>query len=170
MLRRLALLTLLGAAGACNAPPPAKKPAPPAPQEKQAPAPLSRQQIDERTETCGKRARDEYRRDWQDGIVTTADGHLAAEFASHYNAKLDTCFYLLTVSRFANRNGQADVPAETLLIKLFDLGDGELYGEYSGPAAADTPAVRSPATCRVDSFFCASRGEWEVLLEPYMED
>ena len=84
---------------------------------------------------------------------------MAAEFRNHYNAKLDTCFYLLTLVTSGSRKKM-----------LFDVNGGELYGEYLGPAEFTSPVAERPKTCRVESFYCASGREWEVLVEPYMQD
>jgi hypothetical protein len=148
MLRRLTLLMLLGAVSACDAPP-GKEPAQPAVQEKKAAEP-STQQVEELSVQCEKKSRDQFRRDWQDG---TPDGRTAAEFVSHYNVKRNTCFYLLTVASAGTRRQM-----------LFDINDGEQYGEYLGPATG------LPTTCRVESMYCASEREWGVLAGPYMEE
>ena len=154
-----ALLTLLGALAACDAPPRVEKPEPLKAPEKPAAAPLSRQQADERSAQCAKASREQFQRAWKDGKENTVDGPLTAEFTNHYNAKLNTCFYLLTVAS-----------AGTLKRMLFDVNGGELYGEYLGPAIIESPAASRPKTCRVESLYCASGGEWEVLVRPYMED
>jgi len=122
------------------------------------PPPLTKQQLSERSAQCEKATRDQFRRAWKDGSEVTAEGRTSAQFVSRYNPKLQTCFYLLTVTS----------PA-TLKRMLFDVNGGELYGEYLGPAQADTPAAR-PKTCRVEAFYCASAGEWEVLVRPYLEE
>ena len=159
MLCRLALLMLLGAVSACDAPQRNKEPAPPKAQEKKTAPSLSMQQLYERSEQCGKLSREQFRRAWKDGAVETEDGRVAAEFTSHYNEKLNTCFYLLTVTS-----------TSTLKKMLFDVNGGELYGEFQGPTAVESPAASRPKACRVESFYCASWREWEVLIESYMED
>lgn len=161
MLCRLALLTLLGALCACDAPPRSKESTPPAAQvdEKAPAAPLSKQQADELSEQCGKMSREQFRRAWKEGSENTAEGETTAEFKNHYNPKLSTCFYLLTVAS-----------AGTLKKMLFDINGGELYGEYLGPAAVVSPPASFPKTCRVESLYCASGREWDVLVRPYMED
>jgi hypothetical protein len=150
MTGRLALLMALGAVSACDAPPRAAAPAPP-PAPAEPVAALSRQQIQQRAEQCGKKAREAFRRDSGGGGV--------AEFASHYNTGRDTCFYVLTIIR-----------QETLSKKLLDIYENETYGEFLGLAAGEPPPKGLPATCRVESLYCASRGEWEILAAPYMRD
>jgi hypothetical protein len=148
MIAVLVRLAMLGALAACDAPPPGRAPVPPAQPPSQAAPAQSREQLRALGERCGGKAREQFRRDWKDG---------GARFDSHYNAKLNTCFYLLTVGHPANGG--------TVRITLFDIDGGEQYGEYSGAAAAE-----SPAACRVEAMYCASGREWEVLLRPYMED
>ena len=159
MLCRLALLTLLAALSACDAPPRVEGPAPPKPAEIPAAAPLSKQQAGELSAQCAKLSREQFQHAWKDGREKTAEGPLTAEFANHYNTKLNICFYLLTVSS-----------PGTLKKMLFDINGGELYGEFLGPAIAESPAAGRPKTCRIESLYCASAREWDVLAEPYMLD
>ena len=161
MLRRLALLALLGTLCACDPPPRGKDAEKPAVQEqKKEPAVvLTQQQVGELSERCEKAAREQFRRAWKDGSEKTEQGHVTAEFRNHYNAKLKTCFYLLTLTSVGTLNKM-----------LFDVDGGELYGEYLGPATGDAPPAAHPKTCRVESLYCASGREWEVLVRPYMEN
>jgi hypothetical protein len=159
MLCRLALSTLLVAVAACDAPQREKESIPLPVQEKVAAIPLSEQQAGERSEQCEKMSREQFRRGWGDGVVNSDAGQTTAEFRNHYNAKLDTCFYLLTV-----------VSADTRKKMLFDINGGEQYGEYLGPANFESPAAERPRACRVENFYCASGREWDVLAGPYMED
>jgi len=170
MLRRLALLTLLGALCACDAPPRDTKPNHPVVSDKAPAAVLSKERLDERSGQCGKMSRERFDRDWKDGTASTADGQMTADFTYHYNAKLDTCFYLLTISHSADGNGQVSASAGTVRRMLFDIDTAELYGEYLGPAADGSPADGFPTTCRLEALHCGSRREWEVLLERYMRD
>jgi len=149
---------LLAALAACNPRPQAPPPAPPQVERKPVPAPLSKQQAAELAAQCAKASRDQFQRAVKDGIESTAEGKAKAEFASHYNAGLKTCFYQLSLTS----------PA-TLKKMLFDVNGGELYGEYLGATAIESPIAR-PKACRVESFYCASAGEWDVLVRPYMEE
>jgi hypothetical protein len=152
MTGRLAMLALAGAVCACDAPPPAAAPVqPPAPQEPE--VKLSRQQLHERSGKCADKAREVFRRELPESAANTA------EFAYHYNTKLDTCFGLLTVTH-----------RETLSRKLLDVNENETYGEYLGLAAGESPPGAAPAVCRIESLYCASGREWEVLAEPYMRN
>ena len=147
MLWRLAMLALLGAVIACNPRTHTAEPPRAAPQEEPASV-LSEQQVRERSEQCASASREAFQRDWKG----------AGDFAHHYNARLDTCFFLLTVESLETRSR-----------KLFDVNERELYGEYLGPLADESPMKTSPAECRVAGFYCASGREWEVLVRNFME-
>jgi hypothetical protein len=153
MPRRLAWLSLTIALCACEAREQATAPAPPPVPERPAVV-LSKAQIDERSAHCKKQSIARFQRD----AKTRADAP-AAEFAHHYSAKLDTCFYLLTASR-----------GDKLSRQLVDLNESEIYGEFLGPADAETPAQATADLCKVESFYCASAREWDVLVRPYMEN
>jgi hypothetical protein len=162
-------LTLLGALAACDAPR-GTQPAQVKAEEKEVELVLSQQQVYELTEQCGKKSREEFRRAWNEGTVKTADGQMTAEFTNHYNVRLNSCFYLLTVSHYTAGSDNGSASASTLNKMLFDINEGERYGEYLGPATDESPPVKFPETCKVVSLNCASRREWEVLAGPYMED
>jgi len=129
------------------------------------PAQMTQEQAREQSERCDRDSRDVFRREWQDGAVDDADGLATAEFASHYNAKLRVCYYLLVIK--SDRAGAAD---RTLHKLLFDLDERELYGEYLGSAADDSAAAATPKACRVAGYYCASMREWGVLARPFMEE
>lgn len=162
---RLSAFFLLGAVAACN---------PPAPEKIVVPAKvveaivLPPEQVRERTGLCAKATGERFRRDWKESGVSNPEGTLSADFASHYNAKLNICFYLLTVRQFADEEG--GVPTGTLRKILFDFGGEELYGQYVGPVMAGSPWDRFMARCKVDELFCTSEAEWDRLARAYMED
>ena len=126
MPRRLATLSLLGVVAACN---------PPAPEVIVVPAKvveaapvLPPEQVRERSVLCAKATGDRFRRDWKESGVPTPEGNVTADFASHYNAKMNICFYLLTVRHFAD--GEGGAVSGTLRKILFD------FGGYNRAAAA----------------------------------
>jgi hypothetical protein len=167
---RLAAFSLAVALAAC-------RPSAPAPEQVAVPAmaaeaaPLfTADQVRERSERCAKVTGDQFRRDWKESGAPTPAGTTTADFASHYNARLDTCFYLLTVRHFPDAGGQDGRPAETLSKFLVDIKYDEQYGVFMGPASVDSPRGRLPNQCRIDAMFCASEGEWNVLARAYMQD
>jgi len=114
---------------------------------------------------CAQKSGDEFRRAWNEGTVSTDAWTETAKYASHYNAPQDACFFLITVVR------QPTAPGTVMLVRqmLYDVNQGELYGEYVGPEAGGAPGAGLPDTCRVTSLYCASRGEWGRLAATFME-
>jgi hypothetical protein len=166
VLVRLALLVLFVLFLAWYEPSPRESSQPPPAQvEAEIPVALTQEQLREQGERCDRTSRDVFRREWQDGAADDADGQATAAFSSHYNAKLRVCYYLLAIEI-----GQAGVAGRTLHKLLFDVDARELYGEYLGPAAADTPAESTPKACSLAGYYCASAREWDVLARPFMED
>lgn len=117
-------------------------------------APLSNAQSRERSEECGRRSREAFQREWKEVAAAPGEAPARVDFTNHYNAKLDACFYQLTVSHSAERSRKL----------LFEVGEREPYGEYA------SPQPDSPLVCRVEHLYCGSSGEWDVLVAPYMED
>lgn len=137
----------------------------PVQEEAQIPVALTQEQLREQSDRCDRTSRDVFRREWQDGVAADAQGLATADFANHYNAALRVCYYLLAIE-----SGQAGVGATSLHKLLFDVDARELYGEYLGPAAADSPAAGAPKACSVAGYYCASAREWDVLARPFMEN
>jgi len=163
------LAAVFGALVACEPPAQVNPPSPP-PVEERATAPaLSSKQRHELSERCENASREQFRREWQGGTVKTGTGQMEAEFKSHYNSKLRSCFYLLTVTNYPVRNGDGRASPSSIRRMLFDIYETELYGEYAGLATAESLRASFPQKCRVISLYCASRREWEVLVEEFME-
>jgi len=160
MIPRLLLLAVLGTISGCN---PGTQTAEPPRAAPQAGPVLSEQKVRERSEQCAKTSQEVFSRDWKNVAATAgsepAQGRASAEYVHHYNARLDTCFLVLTI------NGPG-----TLSRKLYDVNERELYGEYLGPAVDESPAQSTPAECRLAGLYCASGREWEVLVRNFMED
>jgi hypothetical protein len=166
VLLRLALLVLFVLFLAWYEPSPRGGSLPlPVREEAETPVALTLEQVRAQSERCDRTSRDVFRREWQDGVVDDADGLATADYASHYNAKLRVCYYLLAIE-----SGQAGAAARTLHKLLFDVDERELYGEYLGAEPADSPAAGTPKACRVAGFYCASAREWDVLARRFMED
>jgi hypothetical protein len=163
---RLALLAVLGAVSACNAPQQAEPPAPRAAQQQPA-AVLSGEQLQARADLCAKISRKRFRIDSSQGV---ADAQGRVEYAQHYNARLDSCFLVLTVSSPENPGSEFGTSPAIVIRKLIDVGENETYGEYLGPPLDALPPGNAPATCRVLGMHCGSGVEWEVLVRDFMED
>jgi len=156
MLWRIALLALVGVLVWWNphqetvAPPRAAPPEPPA-------AALSENQIQDRSAQCAQTSSDEFHRGWKSVAAGPAEEKPPAEYVYHYNARLDTCFLLLAVHG-----------PEMLDLRLYDVLERELYGQYLGPAVDESPMRAGPAQCRVAHYHCGSRREWEALVRNFM--
>jgi hypothetical protein len=170
---RLAAFSLMGAVAACHPSPVPEKIPVPAMAAEVAPV-SSPEQVRERSELCAKASGDRFRRDWKESGVPTPEtmtaGSTTADFASHYNAKMNICFYLLTVRHFAATGGEGGAPSGTLRKILLDFGGEEQYGEYVGPVIPASPSARSTVRCKIEALYCASEGEWNILARPYMEE
>jgi hypothetical protein len=147
----------------------------PVPRTVSAPAPIAQEQpasvhrsVDEMSQSiaqCAQKSGEEFRRAWNDGTLSTDAWTETAEYTSHYNAKQDACFFLITVVR------QLPATGAVMLVRkmLYDANEGELYGEYAGPQAGGSPGSAMPDRCRMTAFYCASRKEWDRLAETFME-
>jgi hypothetical protein len=156
---------LLGALCACNLQSEVQAPSPPPVPAKPAIV-LSSQQLQARAEKCAKDTRERFRKDSSQGV---ADAQGSVEFAQHYSTKLDTCFLLLTASSPENPGGEFGTSPALVVRKLIDVNENELYGEYLGPPPDAPSPRRVPDTCEVLSMYCASGGEWSVLVQNFME-
>jgi hypothetical protein len=125
----------------------------------------SGQRLQEAVEQCARKSDEEFRKSWSPGLVHAGGWSEAAGFASHYNPKLDVCFYLVTVTHYLSSSGVAALVQSM----LFDANEGELYGEYSGPAAGGSPGQALPDSCRMTAFYCASKSEWDRVADSFME-
>lgn len=159
--RHLALLALIAALPACDRGEQRAAAQPAAPPE--APIVLSPQQIQRRTLGCRERGHSEARVARHASAGQAPEGLIAIGYTPHYNAKLDTCFLLRSVSFPAVAGG-------ALRRTLVDPIEREQYGEYLGPAEGGRPGERPPETCNVASMYCASEHEWEVLARNFMAD
>lgn len=159
MPRRLALLALIAAMSSCGRDDQIPVSTSRASQVEE-PAALSPKQVEERTLGCRERARAEYRATRRTSATQAPEGMVTSGYAPHYNAKLDTCFYLQTVS----------YPASALRRTLMDINEREIYGEYLGLVEGGAPGARIPDACNVAGMYCASEREWELLARNFMAD
>ena len=167
---RLAAFSLLGAVAACHPPVPETIPVPAIAMATESGPVLSAEQVRERSELCAKASAARFRRDWKESGVSSPSGTTSADFASHYNAKMNLCFYLLTVRHLTAAVGEAGAPSGMLRKILLDFGGEEHYGEYVGPVIAGSPSARFTVRCKIEAMYCASEGEWNILARPYMEE
>jgi hypothetical protein len=104
-------------------------------------------QEDEPSVRCGKLAAERFARDWRE--------HAKANFANHYNVRLQKCFYL---------EDTAFYDGSQKISNLLDLLENKVIGTY------DKIEGESFVLCSVQGKRCASEGEWKALIKPLMED
>jgi hypothetical protein len=117
---------------------------------------------DDRNKQCESKAREIFRQVWGDGILEDPidRNYVSASYKSHFNARLNKCFYLLsttTVSRTNQRNFA--LISETLT----DLGESRVFANFRGGYKLFT-------YCNVDDEPCSSQAEFEKLIKHYMEE
>lgn len=120
----------------------------------------SDKELYELQEKCGKTTRDEFRREWGNGIVNTKDSQMVSNYQSHYNKKLNKCFYLLTTTTYIKTK---DLNSSMEMRSLWDIQENKSYGEL------DTTLTRL-FKCTVGVNRCSSKEQWETLVIPYMND
>lgn len=168
---RIVLTIIFVALVGCDAPSRDKNVARPSVQDGEATAALSKRQAYELAERCGKTASEEFRREWKEGSVKTESGNMIASFTSHYNSKLNKCFYLQNVMHYDKKKGAAELPQSFMQIQLYDIHENKEYGHYFATVGLDRlPLNGAPPDCMVQDKLCASEKEWTALVKPYMED
>ncbi|HTQ77682.1 MAG TPA: hypothetical protein VMI15_06635 [Burkholderiales bacterium] len=166
---RLAPLTLVAALAACDNAPPAEPEPPPPALTRAAAEQIARLSAYTPAEQCGRASAQSFHSGWKSAATDPKERGKSADYVNHYNRRLDKCFVLVTVQRAARGPGRAEpAPAPTVVRMLIDVGEGELLGEYLGPATEGSPPAL-PARCRVGDYYCGSGKEWLVLAAPYME-
>jgi hypothetical protein len=118
--------------------------------------------VDELRERCGKQT-EEFKKK-QLGTKEsseTKDGQTINKYETHYNAKLDKCFYL-TMSETIEKNKVKK------LERLFSVDENKEYGMFTG-GNRDTFTI-CVLFIRKPALRCSSEDEWRALIRPYMED
>jgi hypothetical protein len=103
-------------------------------------------------ERCGKRAASAFAerlQGVQPGVATEAGN--VANYESHYNSRLNKCFYLETLV-VLHKEGVHNS------MTIFDINENKKYGAYIS------------GTCYVQTKQCKTEEEWRALIKPFMED
>jgi hypothetical protein len=107
-------------------------------------------------ERCSNRVQKIFANDWPSGSSDNSMGY--TQYQSHYNAKLNKCFVLITIRSY-------DKPSSDLKT-LLDVFSNKEYGQYL--------VVRGkndfPPTCYVGDKICNSEGEWDAMADVYMKE
>lgn len=115
----------------------------------------------DQAQQCGDLVAKIYRDTWPKGVAP--DGGVVPRMEAHYNAKLDKCLFLETVS------GSWRSPALKRILpremqRLGDAFENKNLGKFD--AWNDEP----PVACWVQDKKCGSKQEWQQLIRPYLSD
>ena len=106
-------------------------------------------------ERCGKRAEEIFRTEYGSHRTKTNNGELFIDYQSHYNERLNKCFFLENATSNQRIDGK---PISSKLIRLFDANENKERGNFNF------------GICYVDEKTCSSYDEFMKLLRPYMEE
>ena len=96
---------------------------------------------------CRKEAAERFARDWSE--------HGKANFANHYNFRLNKCFYLEDSTFYEGAEKTSN---------LIDLHENRVIGSY------DKLEGDAFVVCSVQGQRCASEAEWRALIKPLMDE
>jgi hypothetical protein len=96
---------------------------------------------------CGKQAAERFARNWSE--------HGKANFANHFNFRLNKCFYLESAAFYGGAQQ---------MLNLVDLRENKVIGSYD--KLEGDPLV----VCLVENKRCSSEEEWRALIKQFMED
>jgi hypothetical protein len=113
-------------------------------------------------EKCGRDARDWFQHFFDDGQSHTKD-FSSSNYTNHYNVKLNRCFALVTTFSVLHdeKTKKSKSADDRHLVDIAENNDIGTYFKFS-----DTLA---PMQCAFGERRCASQGEWEAAVAPYME-
>jgi hypothetical protein len=112
------------------------------------------------SERCGKLVAELFKKEWGNGVSN--DGNTHAVYQSHYNAKLNKCFFeQLSSGVVVNKKTKKVTPNED--DALYDANENKEYGAYI--QYGDRVML-----CYLNDKLCVSKEEWESLIKPYMEE
>jgi hypothetical protein len=127
---------------------------------------LDRKQIYELRKDCGKTCAQRFKEEFgKEGLYSSGkEEHGARSYASHYNAKLNKCFILITDRHFGGTT-------PGLIMMLWDINENMQYGEMVVlDGETPNPSDRKGFFCNVLKKRCYSEQEWDALVKPYMEE
>jgi hypothetical protein len=111
---------------------------------------------------CERTANAEFRKVWGDGTLEdiVKNNFVSANYKSHFNTKLNKCFYLLSTSTISKKSTR-NITFGTE--QLTDINKNKEYGSYMG----DYKLIEH---CKVDDTVCGSKAEFEELIKHYLEE
>jgi hypothetical protein len=106
-------------------------------------------------ERCGKRADEIFRTDYGTHSKRTEHGELRFNYESHYNERLNKCFFLEDATSYSVVDGKSN---SIEIVRLFDANGNKEYANFSFGA------------CIVNGKTCGSYEEFQELIKQYMEN
>jgi hypothetical protein len=119
-------------------------------------------QLYELQERCGKRAAEVFARDYG-YLQSTKRVDLQHNYQSHYNARLNKCFFVVSTRAIAK--SPKDQAVNFIALELYDVNEKASYGMYNR-----TLSEKAPTYCAASGRTCSSQEEWEELVHPYMNE
>ena len=118
----------------------------------------------ELSERCGKNVGSGFKEEFgKEGAYSDKGEHGIRSYNSHYNAKLNKCFILMTDENYG-KNGN-------LLKMLWDINENKEYGQHISVKDKDSSMFPTRiGACYVLEKYCNSQKEWDSLVKPYMEE
>jgi len=92
-------------------------------------------------------------------VFANSEHLFPARYENHYNFRLKTCFYLVTI----DISGEA--PAKTMT--LFDLNENREIASYT---KLEGPKGFCFGQGMPEDAWCGTEMEWRALIKPFMED
>jgi len=104
------------------------------------------------------------------GISREKNGDMTSVgYTNHYNKKLDKCFVLISSTTFTHTiKGQAQTQFSQELWNAME--QKEIGSYYSNQVKEGSSWKYYINGCKVGDTICQSRGEFEALIKPYMEE
>ncbi len=126
--------------------------------------PTAKELLYELSERCGKTCAQRYKEEvGKEGVYSDKGEQGARSYNSHYNAKLNKCFILMTDESYGH-NG-------SLLKMLWDINENKEYGNIFLSMDKDSSIFPTRVLgCYVSEKRCNSQIEWDTLVKPYMEE
>jgi hypothetical protein len=104
-------------------------------------------------ERCGKQAAEAF---GSPSAISDKNILTTASYENHYNARLNKCFYLLTVTTSSLERWRLKN------VVLIDLHENKEYGTFMGGTVV--------TSCEVRGIQCRTEQEWQALVKPFMEE
>jgi hypothetical protein len=88
---------------------------------------------------------------------STKDFDLRHDYQSHYNARLNKCFFCCPLALAQ--------PLNFITLELYDVNENASYGMYNSLLSENAQTY-----CAASGRRCSSQDEWADLVRPYMND